>query len=564
MSRRTRKNRSSRRARRANRSNNGQPVKGPIIDWIRKIIGGILGPLAPVKGALRTQQNFQTSTVPGAYGNTLQPRFKMYPGADGVRVQGCDLVNSLPSEVNTDENFIFSTITANPCYWSGTRIAQVGAMYMNYRPIRMVFCYVPQVSVNQEGTVVMGTVWNGSAPQSNLQQTLFTSNGGMMTQCYVPAVTEIKLGSNLPQNIFNTNGPLEQSTNPFMFFAALRGARVVPGYFYVMYEYEFKNPLGEAWDFGVRYRTNTSSLPDYQVDNISVVPLSQFGEYGPGTVFGYDKVAAMLTYNNRLVPYNVSGSLNEVSNVAVYYNEQRPVKGSDDDDPIPPGPGPSPTTQIIAIRYIGENSLESPFSFIGAGRLMAAFQYNRTTDKVTFPLSSKMRLYVICIIQYLGQNGAALIDDPTITTRANIIYRVIMKSGGDSDIYIGYSGWYSVMGYIDDTEDVEADQPHTPYKLTTGKLVAVSSGSGNQIFELFPNRIGEGVYQGNSFMASAQDNVPSVTTLNLTLNVSNSSMLNFKMADDYRDVTVSRISYLANRAPPTDGHKSTRVTLFDD
>lgn len=41
--------------------------------------------------------------------------------------------------------------------------------------------YIPQVAVTQVGSVVMGTLWDTSVQENDLQQTLVTSNGGCIT-----------------------------------------------------------------------------------------------------------------------------------------------------------------------------------------------------------------------------------------------------------------------------------------------------------------------------------------------------------------------------------------------
>lgn len=111
------------------------------------------------------------------------------------------------------------------------------------------FHYVPQVSAFRDGTVVMGTTWNQGVPEDNFQQTLLTSNGGLMTQAYVCADTRIDLGRALPQHSFFMAGKLDKDTNPFCFLATCPGSAVVPGYFFVSYEYEFWNPVGESWAY---------------------------------------------------------------------------------------------------------------------------------------------------------------------------------------------------------------------------------------------------------------------------------------------------------------------------
>lgn len=232
-------------------------------------------------------ERMRASPMPAAYAATPRSYFRMTTLRDTVRVSGCDLVYSVPSTLSSNSDFLFSVIPANPAYWTGTRIAQVARAYMNYRPINLKFTYVPQVAVTQAGTVVMGTLWNGTTPATDLQQTLLTSNGGAMTQCYVPCDTVIRLGANLPQNLFTTFGDFNPDTIPFIFAAALRGAEVIPGYFYVSYTFDLKNPVGS----GVSYqRSGVSTTSDLTSDtvptNTSIVLLATdaTSSLGPGTI----------------------------------------------------------------------------------------------------------------------------------------------------------------------------------------------------------------------------------------------------------------------------------------
>lgn len=381
----------------------------------------------------------------------------------------------------------------------------MAAMYLNWRPIKMYFCYIPQVSVNQEGTVVMGTLWNGSAPSSNLQQTLFTSNGGLMTQCYVPAVSEIKLGNNLPQNVFNTNGPLEQGTNPFMFLAALRGAAVVPGYFYVMYQFEFKNPVGEAWDYGVRYKTALSNVEAFDVDNISVVPLSQYGSYGPGTVFGYDKVASLLTYNNRLVPQSVGASYQTNQRVAVYYNEQHPARHDDGNDPYDPTPTPQSTQIHIALNWQAvANKWNAYF------RQTTQFAFQANFDNLlpdALPTGLDQRWYVVCCIQYLDDNGNP-VQDTRSTNRANIQYSIQGKSAGHTVSAQMKPCWASVIGYIPAMDGIIPNVSKHDY----GSTISGLQGSTQVWFQDFTLRDGNiyALHYANIYNQSDVDSMISI------------------------------------------------------
>lgn len=264
----------------------------------------------------RRSRGRQNRALPAAYATHVRPRFSVVTRtATTARISGSDLVYPIPSVLSPGQDTLFAVFPCNPAYWSGTRVAQFAVAYQHYRPLRFHVSYIPQVAVTQEGTVFMGTIWTGSVPSQNLQQTLFTSNGGCLTQCFVPCDTEIRCAENLPQNLFSLAGSLGQETNPFFFMAGVRGAQVVPGYFYVTYEYEFKNPVGKSWTFEVQPSITVSQLASYaQVDNMSLTLLSQALNYGPGTVFDYDVSdggTPVIRYNGSIVtlPSNTPVSL---------------------------------------------------------------------------------------------------------------------------------------------------------------------------------------------------------------------------------------------------------------
>lgn len=226
-----------------------------------------------------------TRAMPAAYAAHVRPRFNVSSRtATSAVVTGCDLVYPIPANLAASTDTIFAMFPANPAYWMGTRISQFAPAYQNYRPLSFRVSYIPQVAVTQQGTVFMGTLWNEAAPADNIQQSLFTSNGGCLTQCYVPADTSVALGRNLQQNLFTMNESLNPDTCPFMFLAGVRGATVVPGYFYVTYTYEFRNPIGSAWAFNTSGLTTVgalSTLPTYA--NMTFVLAEQAGGFGPGT-----------------------------------------------------------------------------------------------------------------------------------------------------------------------------------------------------------------------------------------------------------------------------------------
>lgn len=233
----------------------------------------------------RGSNRSMTRAMPAAYAAHVRPRFNVSSRtATSAIVSGCDLIYPIPATLAPNSDTIFAMFPANPAYWMGTRISQFAPAYQNYRPLAFRVSYIPQVAVTQQGTVFMGTLWNEAAPVDNIQQSLFTSNGGCLTQCYVPADTTIKLGRNLQQNLFTMNESLNPDTCPFMFLAGVRGADVVPGYFYVSYTYEFRNPIGSAWAFNTSGLTTVGdirTLPTFA--NMTFVLAQQAGGFGPGT-----------------------------------------------------------------------------------------------------------------------------------------------------------------------------------------------------------------------------------------------------------------------------------------
>lgn len=206
------------------------------------------------KPARRYGRAQQLGTIPAAVRKVSSSSFSMRTTSPSSAViSGCDLVYATPQSVSATQGNVFAVITANPCFWPGTRIAQAAPGYQLWRPLKLSFEYVPQVAVTQEGSVVMGTLWGTSVADSSLQQSLLSSNGGLMTQVYTRVVTEVKLGSNLPLNLFHCNGSLTSTEcNPFVFIAMATGAgNVSPGYFFVRYTYALHNPIGQAKLFSV-------------------------------------------------------------------------------------------------------------------------------------------------------------------------------------------------------------------------------------------------------------------------------------------------------------------------
>lgn len=263
----------------------------------------------------RRVRRMRRSGIPAALSKGFRASYSIKRISGGVLVTGRDLIYSLPEAVAAyDSYYLFAAITANPCYWTGTRIAAIAAAHQNYRPLVFRASYVPQVAVTQAGTVMTGTNWHTLTNTGNFQQAMVTSNGGALSQCYVPFDTSVKLGTNLQQNLYNCSGPLDVDHNPFNFLAFMRGSNVIPGYFYVSYSYVFKNPVGAS----VTYTSRRTRAPDYGLPTpdksiMLLGPIANFS--GPGLTLDVE--------SNGTVLYNGSEiAIPDGTNIMVYDSVQ--------------------------------------------------------------------------------------------------------------------------------------------------------------------------------------------------------------------------------------------------
>jgi len=172
-----------------------------------------------------------------------------------ARVSGKDLVYKIPTNITNSAANVIAVIPSNPAYWLGTRIATIAKGYQNYRPVKFNVHYIPQCAATQAGNVIAGTIYHEAPSIDNLQQSLKTSNGGMITQVFKPATSTIKVGTNLQKNLYRVGGDIDDDSMPFYFIAIaiackdINNNAVVPGYFYVDYTYIFKNPIGGSIEF---------------------------------------------------------------------------------------------------------------------------------------------------------------------------------------------------------------------------------------------------------------------------------------------------------------------------
>jgi len=205
------------------------------------------------KNKIRGKRRFRRKIIPAANIKNMNRDFKiLYQDGNTVKVTGRDLVYKIPNDIlDQDASGVITIIPANPCYWLGTRIAALAQGYQNYRPLNMKFTYIPQCAVTQQGNVIAGTLWNQAPSNENLQQSLRTSNGGQLSQCYKGFTSIVRLKSNLQYNLYRTAGQFDQEANPFIYMALAVGCKngeqqIIPGYFYVTWSFLLKNPIGNT------------------------------------------------------------------------------------------------------------------------------------------------------------------------------------------------------------------------------------------------------------------------------------------------------------------------------
>lgn len=208
----------------------------------------------------KNKRMIRTKAIPMAIATTQRkPYFRRLNSKNNeqeIIIEGEDLViptpNALPTQATSSD--LFLTIPANPLYWTGTRISGVANVYQQYRPLKFEVEYIPQVPVTVPGQVIMGTLWNNGSPAQSLQQTLMSSNGGRMTQCYKPCRSNVICNrTTLPLNQYNIHDDLALNTsNPFIWAAHYSGAWVggstpttnQPGWVYIRWKYLFSIGLG--------------------------------------------------------------------------------------------------------------------------------------------------------------------------------------------------------------------------------------------------------------------------------------------------------------------------------
>lgn len=203
-----------------------------------------IGQPRPKKNKKKNLGRSTTGSIPSALTSSSSGAFGIRMSGSNTIITGKDILSLDSASVQADTG-VFGAYPANPIYWTGTRLALYARQFSQYRPLNMRVTYKPAVGTTTSGTVYLGTFFAGSeSDDAALSRTLYASNGGVSTQAYAKATSNITLHNKLTQRAYPLAEGLSEDTSPFTFVAAVQGfvGSVAPGQLEVEYTYEFINP----------------------------------------------------------------------------------------------------------------------------------------------------------------------------------------------------------------------------------------------------------------------------------------------------------------------------------
>lgn len=256
-----------------------------------------------VKTKVRKLRNNMRTLVPLAKRTRLAQRSRITRQTrNSTTISGTGMIYQAATGTLTGDVDVLAIIPANPCYWTGTKVAGTAALYQNYRPLKFKITYHPSCPTTTTGTIVMGT-FRSDPPQSSVYyQSLQASNGGKITQPYTQCSTQISLKACLDKNLYSTYGSLDANTNPFTFIAAASGVDDIykttksVGYFTITYKYELKNPLTSIPHYSNARGITAQTALATQNQNGCAYLITPYDHYPTGTILDIE-----LSTNNQPV-----------------------------------------------------------------------------------------------------------------------------------------------------------------------------------------------------------------------------------------------------------------------
>lgn len=353
--------------------------------------------------------------IAAASAQNFRKKFTMLrQNGNSVRVTGRDLIYSIPDDLTSpiQDTNVITVIPANPAYWKGTRIAALASGYQNYRPIVFKITYIPMCAVTQQGNVIGGTIWDDGIDNDNLQQSLRTSNGGFMTQCYVPHTTQIRPKTNLQFNLYRMGGQFSTTSNPFIFVALAIGCkntnnqRVTPGYFYVTWSFELKNPIGSINTY------NNSGLITYQ--NLRLDMNNTIININPNSEIPFGAYIDVEQGDEDLPIPMYNGTPIEITETTPIWAFTSVTKNSNTK---------STTKQIITYNGVTTSEIRLGYEGYLAYILPAENQYDIYIPMYTFPSEVSLRIQqsdTVLLVTNINQNFGTIVGQEKKTVEKYI------------------------------------------------------------------------------------------------------------------------------------------------
>lgn len=191
----------------------------------------------------RFRGNRSFSRMPAAFTSTYRANSRI----SQIRGAPC-LISQEVFPVYSSNEAVAFMLPMVPTKWENTRSAVLASTYTAYRPIEVSIIFQPIVGTDKQGSVAVGTVFDGAAVNLSTAQAAASSlpatNGGFITQMYRPMRTHIKLATSLRYNLFPTYDVSEDDI-PFWLVASVQSELEdggLVGNLIVQFKASLKNP----------------------------------------------------------------------------------------------------------------------------------------------------------------------------------------------------------------------------------------------------------------------------------------------------------------------------------
>lgn len=192
----------------------------------------------------RRNRGFSSIPIPAGFASSAVPDFRFRQNRDGsVQAVATEV---FPVNLGIDQGLDF-IIPATPTKWIATRSQMLASAYSSFRPTKLALAWVPNVGTSVNGSVAVGTVFDGvrmvSGSNLEMMRAVAASNGGFTTPVWAPCASHVRLGTNLRANTF----PLfdcDGDDIPFwIVISSDLDSRELGGFLKIEMEFSLHNPL---------------------------------------------------------------------------------------------------------------------------------------------------------------------------------------------------------------------------------------------------------------------------------------------------------------------------------